>query len=298
MPVFGDHLGAGHQDNQGRSEGHAQEGSRGHREGLRKCQRLEQAALLSFQREDGQETHRDHEQGKKQRLPQLLAGGDDDLLAFPPGQPGRGVLQAFVDIFDHDHGLVAKHADGDRDPRQRHDVGRESHGVHRNERQSHRDGQRHNRPRRPAKIEEEHDHDHADDETFLDNRPGQRVDGTSNQVGSVVGGDNLDALRQRRLNLGQLLFQAVDDPEHVLPVPHHHDATHGLALPIQVPCPAAHLGPEGDVARNVLEQDGSTPGIGTHHHQAQFVEGAKIAMAAHEVGRSEALEFTAADVVV
>ena len=61
------------------------------------------------------------------------------------------------------------------------------------------------------------------------------------QLGTVIGRDDLDALRQRRLQLLQLLFDPLDDLVGILAVAHDDDAADGVALPIQIRNAAADL---------------------------------------------------------
>ena len=68
----------------------------------------------------------------------------------------------------------------------------------------------------------------------------------SDQLGAVVGGDDLHALGQRGLELVQLRLHPVDDVERVLALAHHHDAAHHVALAVEVGDAAPHLRAQRD----------------------------------------------------
>jgi len=72
-----------------------------------------------------------------------------------------------VAVLDHDDGRVHKNADGERESAERHDVRADVEVVHRDEGCEYCDRQGKNRNQRRAKMEEEDNDDHADDDCFL-----------------------------------------------------------------------------------------------------------------------------------
>jgi len=103
-------------------------------------------------------------------------------------------LQLAVRVLDLDDGAVDEHADRDRDAGQRHDVRREAEEVERNEGQEHGHRDRDDRDdRRRHMPEEEQDHE-AHDHELVPEHVHERIDGSPDQVGTVVGGDDLDSV--------------------------------------------------------------------------------------------------------
>ena len=175
-----------------------------HREVLRVGERLEEPALLIDQREDRQERDGDHQQREEDRRPDLLQRPQADRVEVALPSALDPFLEALVGVLHLDDGAVDQHADRDGDAGERHDVGGEPHEVERDEREEHRDRDGDDRDDRGRDVPEEEQDDEADDDHLLAQRVQQRVDGAVDQPRAVVGRDDLDARRQRRLELVEL----------------------------------------------------------------------------------------------
>ena len=77
------------------------------------------------------------------------------------------------------------------------------------------------------------DHD-TDDDHLHDQFMLQRIDRSVDQLGAIVGVDDLHALGERGLQLLQLLFNPFDDLIRIFTVAHDDDAADDIALPVQV----------------------------------------------------------------
>jgi hypothetical protein len=139
-----------------------------------------------------------------------------------------------VSVLHHDNRGVDEHADGQRQSAERHDVGADVQIVHGDERGQHRNRERQDGDERGTEVEEEGNADEADDDGLGNEVPLQRVDRLIDQPGAVVASHDLNAGRERRRDLLELGFYAVDDIESVHAVAHHHDAAYGLAFSLPV----------------------------------------------------------------
>ena len=163
---------ANQQDHQHRDEGHAEQRSEEHRERFGERERLEQPALLGFQREHRDETHGDDQQGKKERAANTLRGFNDDVDALRrrgvAAVPFAKVLQMLVGVFHHDDGRVHHRADGDGDAAQRHDVRGQAEPMHRHEGKDDRNRQGDDGHQSGTDVPEENQADQRHDDAFLD----------------------------------------------------------------------------------------------------------------------------------
>ena len=117
------------------------------------------------------------------------------------------------------------------------------------------EGQREDRDQGAAEVPEEDDADERDDDRLLDQLLLEVVDRALDQVGAVVGGDELDALGERGLDpLLDRLLDVLDDAVGVDAVADDHDPARDVALAVQLGHSPAHLRPEVH-ARDVLDED-------------------------------------------
>ena len=79
-------------------------------------------------------------------------------------------------------------------------------------------------------MEKKNDDDGADDQTLFDQFFFQSRDRSEDEIGTVVGADDLYAGRERRLDLFDFLLDAIDQIESVFAVAHDHDAADHFAL--------------------------------------------------------------------
>ena len=278
---------------QRRHEQDRQQRRRGHGERLGIGERLEEAPLLRFQREDRQEGYGDDEQAEEERGTNLDRRLDDDLGA---GLAGRRVLQPLMSIFNHDDGRIDHGADGNGDAAETHDVGGEAERPHADIGDEHAERQRDDGDEGAPRMQEEDDANQRDDEAFLDQRALQRVDGAVDEVRAIVHRLHADALGQARHDLGQTVLDVLDHRQRILAEALERDAGDDLPFPVQLGQAAAFVGHELH-ARDVLQK---------HRHAAlildddvlDVLEARDIAAPAHHVFTLGELERAAADIHV
>ena len=101
---------------------------------------MEHFAFVSSQREDRQEYQNDDENPENHRLPDFLHRLHDQSRPVPclPMMLGHET----IDVFHHHHGPVHHHADRDDQTTERHQIGRQPHVIHNDERGQRRYDQR------------------------------------------------------------------------------------------------------------------------------------------------------------
>ena len=182
-----------------------------HGEVLRVGQRLEQPPFLRFERQHRQERHGDDQQREEARPADFLHRVDDDAVVVLLAAGPLPLLELLVRLLDDDDRRVHHRADGDRDAAERHDVGvRPISRIGMNAIATATGivmigmialGMCHRKIRMIG----------GDDDQLFDQRVLQVVDGAQDQVRAVVRRDHLDARRQRRLELLELVLDALDD---------------------------------------------------------------------------------------
>ena len=248
----------GHQ-NGGQCNG--QKGGKEHGEGLGVGQGLEQPSRLRLQRENGKKPHADDEKGKEKRRADFLGGLDDHIR--PVSRPARllPLLQLLVGVFHHDDGGVHHGADGDGDAAQTHDVGRQPEIIHADEGDEDGKGQRENDHEGAGQMEEKDDADDADRDRQFDDLFLQGIDGALDQVGAVIGGDDLHPFGQAGDDIFfDPLLDPFDDAEDVFAKPHHDNAGRHFALAVEFRESPPDLRPEPDVG-HILQEDRRPPAI-------------------------------------
>ena len=197
----------------------------------------------------------DHQQGKKAGTGHLLHGPDHHGAIILPPTALIPQLQILVGLLDHHDGRVHHGPDGDGDPAQGHDVGREAQRPEGDERKEYDNGQGDHRDDGARDVpEEDEDHQGHGDE-HLDDRGFQVVDGAQDQVGAVVDRDDLHAGGQTGLDLPDFRLDPPDHVQGILPVPHDDNAGDHVPLAVQIGHPPAELRPQNDVC-DVFEADG------------------------------------------
>ena len=150
---------------------------------------------------------------------------------------------------------------------------------------------------RRRNVPEEDQDDQADDDDFQQQFFFERVDGPLDQRRAVVGGDDLDALGQRRLDLFQLLLDPLDDVQGVLAGPHDDDAAHRVAFAVEVGDAAADFRSQGDGAE-VLDQDRRSLLVRSDDDLFDVLHALGVAPPADHVLRAGELDQPPAHVVV
>jgi len=146
-------------------------------------------------------------------------------------------------------------------------------------------------------VKEEDDAHQADDEYLLEQLLDQRADRFLYEVGAVVRRDDLDARRQRRLDVSEFPFDAVYDVERVLAVAHHDDAADDFALAVELRDAPPHIRAVRYDAQ-VLYQDGDAALAGGDRDILYIFERRYVAPAADHVFLAAQLHDAAADVLV
>ena len=103
---------------------------------------------------------------------------------------------------------------------------------HWDEGQQHRHGQDENRHQCATKVKEKDYGNQAHDDTLLHELLAEHGNGPMNEIGPVIGRNDLDAFRQSRRDLFQLGFDPFDHGQRVLSGSHDHDPADCLALAI------------------------------------------------------------------
>ncbi|GBC78534.1 hypothetical protein HRbin08_02030 [bacterium HR08] len=254
-----------------------------HGEVLREGEGFEEPSLLRFQSEDRHERDRDHQEREEARSPHFLHRPNDhiaEILRTPRSLP---LFEPLVRLLDDDDRRIHHRANGDGDPAERHDVGRNPHRIHRDEREEHRGGDGDDGDQRARDVPEENEDHGAHDHQLLDERPLQRRDGAQDQVRPIVGRDDLHPFGEGALDLGQARLHALDDLQRVLPIPHDHDAADGLPLSIQLGDAATNVRSQSDRAQ-MFHQDGRPRlRIDPHDDVLDVLEGSDVTATAHHV---------------
>ena len=226
----------------GRIQGQRQQRRDAHGQVLGVGQRLEQAALLIQQGEDGHEAHRHHQQGEEDTGPHFHQGLQAHLVEASRLPGFYPFLNLLVGVLHLDDGAIHQHADGDGDARQAHEVGVLADAIERDEGQAHAHGDRHDGHDGRGHVPQEDQDDDRDDDHLLDELVLHGLDGLVDQLGAVVDRDHLHAGRQAQLQLVDLRLDPFDHVQGVLTLAHHHDATDRVAHTVQVREAAPHLG--------------------------------------------------------
>ena len=93
-------------------------------------------------------------------------------------------------------------------------------------------------------MPEEHEADQGDDDALLDELFAQRGDGSLDELGAIIGGDDFDTFRQGAFDFLQFPFDSIDDTQRILPVAHDNDAADDLAFAVEFGDAAAEVGAE------------------------------------------------------
>ena len=212
-----------------RHQRHRQDRRADHRERLRVGQWVEELALLSGEREHGQEGQDDDRQREEDRPPDQARRLEHGLRhAAPIASVHPPLLDEPERVLRHHDPGVHQNADRDRDPRQRHDVGAHPEVAHEEEGGEDGERQRDGHDQHRAKIQQKDDVDDGDDDRLFDQRPLERRDGPLDERGSVVERHNPDPRRQAGLQRDDFLLHAVDHIDRADAVPGHDHAADRL----------------------------------------------------------------------
>ncbi len=158
------------------------------------------------------------------------------------------------DVLDHDDQRVDQHADRDRKSAEAHEVGR--HPDHAHDDQCNDDGQRQaesDHQRGPPVAEEKQQED-DDEGGGLAERSHHGADRAVDQAAAVIEHVDGDALRQRRLQLGEPGAHVADELTGVGAAQAEDEPLDRLAAAVRRDCAIAGQRPDFD-ARDVVDQD-------------------------------------------
>src|SRR5580700_322551 len=150
-------------------------------------------------------------------------------------------------------------------------------------------------PTRRAKVEQKHNDDQGDNDRFLNQAMFQSVYRFADQSPAVIAGHNLDSWRQRSFDLSQLLLDTIDHVECIQPIPHDHNAAHGLAFAIPLRYTFPHVRAEGN--RTQIFDEYGRPVLRHHRHVRQVIERLQIAQPANHVSRTAQFQYAATDFI-
>ncbi len=180
VPGFRLHPSPNEEPHQHRHERDGEQRRRRHRQRLGPREWCEQAALLGLQREDRQKAERNDQQRGEERGTHLLGGFDHQLPVCARFSFAVVPLHVLVEVFHHHDGSIDHHADGNRDPAQRHDVGTDPEPVHCQKSHQDPNRKRNDGDEGTRDVEEEDDSHDCDDDGFLDQLFAQIVNGPMN----------------------------------------------------------------------------------------------------------------------
>jgi len=132
-------------------------------------------------------------------------------------------------------------------------------------------------------VEKKHDGDDDHGQGELEDGVFQGVDGLPDQIGSIIGRDDLNPLGQAGHDIcSDLLLHTFNHVEDVLAEPYHDDTTRHLPLPIQIRQPPPDLGAKLYV-RNVLQVNGCPRSIRSHRNRLQILQALNVSPSSHRV---------------
>ena len=144
--------------------------------------------------------------------------------------------------------------------------------------------------------EEDEDHE-ADDGQLFDQGMLQVVDRALDQVGAVVGDDELDSFGERSLALLELGLHSPDDVHHVLAVAHDDDSARHLPLAVELGDAPAHFGAQLDPG-DVFDPNRRPFAVGPDSQVADVVQRPNVPAPPHGVFLAGELYDPAAHFVV
>ena len=243
------------------------------------CHRAKQLAFQALQREQRQE--HDHDDGDAR------AHGGGHLLRGPVQRVQARRTRLYrtrFDVFDHHHGGIDQHADGNRQTAQRHEVGRQPPLAHEHERGERRQRQNERHHQRRAQVAQEQQQQDEHQGNGFGKRLADRAYGALDQAATVVERHDLHAFWQAGLDLLQARLHVVHQLARIGTAQSQHQPLHGLALAVlrdaavACQCAQAHL---GHIAHAYGRCCG-LPILRAHDNGAQIVQAGDAAVAAHQ----------------
>ncbi|SAD68379.1 Uncharacterised protein [Enterobacter cloacae] len=194
------------------------------------------------------------------------------------------LFQPLMRVFNHHDGGIDHRANGDGDTAQGHNIGVQPLEVHDDKGDAQAKRQRDNRHQRGADVPEEQRADDGHHDKLFEQLAAQVINGPVDKLAAVVGGHNLNALRQAGLQRLQLIFYRRNDLARVFARTQDHHATRHFTLPVQLGNPAAHFRPRLH-AGNVAQVNRHTVLAGFEDDVIEIVHRLQIAAGADHILR-------------
>ena len=224
---------------------------------------MEELALLTREREDGDEREDDDGHREEDRPPDQAGGLEHG------GGHRRAVARIHSPLLDEAEGVLGHHdgrvhqdADGDGDARQRHDVRGDPEIAHEEEGGQHGEGDRDGHDEDRAEMQQEEDIHERDDGGFLEERAPEGVRRALDQARAVVEGHDPHARRQPRLEGDDLVLDARDDLRGADAVAGDHHPAHGFLRALHE---RGHAEGVADLDRRHLAQEDRHAVLGADH---------------------------------
>jgi len=190
------------------------------------------------------------------------------------------LLQVLVRVLDHHHRRVHHRANGNGNAAQRHDVGVDALPVHDDEGRQNAQRQRDDGHQGRTQVKQKQGTHHGHHRKFFEQLVAEVLDGPLDEPRAVVGGHDLHAWRQARLQGGQFGFDRRDGGQGVLARAHDDHAAHGFAFAIQLTNAAPNFGANLHMG-HVAQQNGHTSLGGHEWNGAEIVQGLQIPGGTH-----------------
>ena len=219
---------------------HDQRNRQSHGNGQRqRAEHLAFNALQRHQRQEHQNNDGDTKDGGRSHFHRGRQHSANALTARIASLP-----QLVEDVFNHHHGRIHHQANGDGQPSQRHQVGRDAVLVHHDEGRERRNDQRRHNDQAGAHIaQEDKQHDHHQEDAFnqhLAHGPQSRI----HQIGTVVVRNDLQAAGQHALgvDLVHAFFHAGHHFLGIAAAHHQHNAGNAFGIATLDDGALAHFG--------------------------------------------------------
>src|ERR1041385_8161915 len=167
-------------------------------------------------------------------------------------------FEVAIDVLDHHDGRIDHHADADRQTAKRHQICRLPRIPHEDECDKHAKGNCRGGNERAAEVPKQQHQDHQNQEFALNQRLNDRVYAVIDEFGLIVEVNDLNARRQCFVNLGDFLFNSIDDLLGILVDAFEDDAGDDFALTILGYCTLTNLVPDLN-ARHIAYANGCAP---------------------------------------
>lgn len=139
------------------------------------------------------------------------------------------LLQVLVHVVDQDNGGVRHGTDGDGDARQRHEFGLNPQEPHHQKREEDGDREGYHDDQGAPEMQKEEGGDEGRQDQGLHQGEGKVRPGLADEFGAVLGGNDLNSLRQSPLDLRDSRLDPIDDRQGVGSVAHDDDTGNHIA---------------------------------------------------------------------